>query len=165
MTQLTMLKDAFNIANRSCSKSDQCLKLMHKGKESHVYHDIGSKGILSVRVIDICINMLAEEGTFYHSDHSLPRCLFHAAYATPLHADCNGSYIDPTNASKIDNLFVGMCHYDLGCNASHTYQLTCHRKVANRENLSLQPESSLVWLPPEHDPDSQVVLRHKWTDI
>ena len=166
MLHLGLLREAYITANSSCP--DKCVSLSNPLKPDlkiSQWRDIGSKGMLSVRLVELCVNMMAEEGTFYHSDHSMPRCLFHGVYAEPHHAGCDGSYIDPDNKSKIKNLFIGMCHYDNGCNGSHSYQLTCHRMVANHLDLSSKPDSSLLWLPPQEVMPSQILLKHNWTNV
>jgi len=86
---------------------------------------INEKAQAGVRVIDLCNNMMNEEHTCYHSDHSLTRCFVHAIYANPLNIACGGSLI----STSPHNLVIGMC---MGTETCDTNQmLSCHRWQVN----------------------------------
>ena len=94
---------------------------------------------MTIRVIDLCVNMMAHMDSCYHSDHSLTRCLSHGIYADTLSAGCyNPISIQTLNGR---NLSFSMCYEGEKCDLSTT--LTCHRHVANPSNTLLQPISTL----------------------
>jgi len=78
-----------------------------------------------VRLIDICVNTMAQEHTCYHSDHSMSRCLLHGSHGYPVGLDCGGSDIG-------NELIVGMC-MDPG-DTCGPVQLTCHRYYARQDD-------------------------------
>jgi hypothetical protein len=95
---------------------------------------------LSVRTIDLCVNMMAERGSCYHSDHSITRCLVYAIYADTMTAGCNGIHISSSNGSQA---LISMCYDATDCDLSKA--LICHRHVANRLDL-LEPPRLLPFV-------------------
>ena len=94
---------------------------------------------MTIRVIDLCVNMMAPIDSCYHSDHSLTRCLSHGIYADTLTAGCyNPISIQSANGR---NVSFSMCYEGEKCDLNTT--LTCHRHVANPSNTLLQPISTL----------------------
>lgn len=69
---------------------------------SGIMADFGTSSITEVRLVELCTNLMAEENTCYHSDHSLTRCLAHGAYADIYNVPCGGAQLK-------DGLYVGMC--------------------------------------------------------
>ena len=94
---------------------------------------------MTIRVIDLCVNMMAQIDSCYHSDHALTRCLSHGIYADTLSAGC----YDPISIQSVNgrNLSFSMCYDGEKCDINTT--LTCHRHVANTSNTLLQPISTL----------------------
>jgi hypothetical protein len=87
-------------------------------KPDSVTSYVGLQATSKVRLAEICVNLMAQEHTCYHSDHSLSRCFIHGAYAYPLDAECGGSTFP-------SGLFMGMC---MGVGECQTKTLlTCHR--------------------------------------
>jgi hypothetical protein len=127
---LGVLREAERLSNASCPK---CLKMrpsLDMGNESDKY----AIADLKVRVVDLCVNMMAQSGSCYHSDHSMTRCLSHAVYADTLSAGCKGMKI-PLSDGNESTLF--MCYEGLGCDPATS--LTCHRHMANPTNPALTP--------------------------
>ena len=46
---------------------------------------------LAVRLIDVCVHLMAHENTCHHSDHSIGRCLIYGAYADPVNSGCHST--------------------------------------------------------------------------
>ena len=80
---------------------------------------------LSVRTIDLCVNMMAERGTCYHSDHAITRCLAYAIYADTMTAGCKGINVN-CNGQKA---LISMCYDNSTCDLSKS--LICHRHKAD----------------------------------
>lgn len=89
---------------------------------------------LKLRVVDLCVNMMANPGTCYHSDHSMTRCLAHAIYADTISAGCGGLIINGNGGQTFN---VSMCYDEAGCDAQQS--LTCHRHMADPSNPALPP--------------------------
>ena len=93
---------------------------------SHCVHinENNNEAKLSVRVVEICANMMSGENTCLHSDHALSRCLIHGVYATPLGVRSNGTQI-----SSNPEIVLSMCQHppDNKCILQRT--LTCHRMM------------------------------------
>lgn len=95
---------------------------------------------LGVRLVDFCANLLANEHTCMHSDHSLGRCVLYAAKALPINAVCHDSTIQQSKQNRsalpFSNLGIyeqygivdgidGMCFTAPYCDIKR--HLTCHR--------------------------------------
>lgn len=90
---------------------------------------------IGVRLIDFCTNMLANDNTCLHSDHSIGRCFIYGAGASPLITACENKSPNVTQAmmksgiSFHDNhLFFGMCFMAPQCKLDQ--HVTCHRYQA-----------------------------------
>lgn len=92
---------------------------------------------LSIRVIDLCTNMMADTATCYHSDHSLTRCLAHGTYSDTKNAGCE-SHFDLSVGGNI--VPMAMCYEGVTCDL--TTALTCHRYVSFVHNSTLVPAST-----------------------
>lgn len=93
---------------------------------------------LAVRVVDLCINMMSQAGTCYHSDHSISRCLSHGVYADTVAIKCNGTDVELASG---DTFVLGMCFWKYVCDRSHT--ITCHRHSADPVEPSYKPFSTV----------------------
>ncbi len=98
---------------------------------------------MAVRLVDMCTNLMANEHTCQHSDHSMGRCFIYGAGATPLMTACEnqvskgigqGQQMD-TDKVKLgsDDLLFGMCFTAPECDIDE--HITCHRYSANETNL------------------------------
>lgn len=92
------------------------------------------KASLSIRLVELCANLLSGEHTCYHSDHAVTRCMVHAAYADVTHIYCGGSTLRP-------GLLIGMCMGCEGCD--HLHHITCHRWVASANDSRIPSALSL----------------------
>lgn len=89
---------------------------------------------IEVRVIDICVNIMAGRGTCYHSEHSMTRCLAHAVYADTISPGCDGVTISLRAGSVLSMV---MCEDAAPCDLSKA--LTCRKYVTNPRNPSFPP--------------------------
>jgi len=62
---------------------------------------------ISVRLIDLCTNLMAGENTCLHSDHSLGRCLMYGANVVPVGMACQRMYETPANATTEELMING----------------------------------------------------------
>ena len=129
--KLGVLEEAIVTSEKLCPK---CVTVQpYTGKAENVRR----VAKLAVRVIDMCVNMMAQSGTCYHSDHSFSRCLAHGIYAETVPIRCNGTDINPPNGSKYQ---FGMCWWRYVCHPSYT--ITCHRHFADPSDPS-KPKSTI----------------------
>lgn len=126
---LSILRLAHAMSSRSCPS---CIQLHNNLTE---YKEYGSIATMRVRVIDICANLLSGEGTCYHSDHAMSRCLAHGTYSTLVSANCSSGSL----LSGLSNTRIGMCQEHNICDTS--FHLTCHRFAPSAFNLSLPVEA------------------------
>ena len=98
----------------TCTFFNRPLRMSKKTKTSAVSYPI------AIPVIEFCANLMADEKTCQHSDHSLGRCLMYAVAADPIEAACH-SLVEPWP----DSIKIGMCFITPSCNLSS--QITCHR--------------------------------------
>ena len=89
---------------------------------------------IEVRVVDLCVSMMAGMGTCYHSDHSVTRCLAHAIYADTLSAGCDGLNITSSDGSALS---LVMCSDADHCDMSKS--LTCHKYATDPRNINYPP--------------------------
>ncbi|RYH29032.1 hypothetical protein EON65_09995 [archaeon] len=75
-----------------------------------------------LRLVDLCVRMMSQEQTCYHSDHAISRCFIHGVYAGPWHVDCGGSDLP-------GGLRMGMCMGTGNCDVN--MHLACHRWIPN----------------------------------
>ncbi len=110
MIDLSILNQAAHLSNESCTamtstfetkpkieKLINCLRIESSGDGSNhegVLSATGSRALLSIPVVDLCTNMLADEHTCYHSDHSISSCLAHGIYAETFHMDIIFGFIN-----------------------------------------------------------------------
>lgn len=128
INRLGVLNDAIADSSTSCP---ECVVLRPEKEGQYTTAD------LSVRVIDLCVNMMAELGTCYHSDHSITRCLSHAIYASCQSAGCGGTKVTASNGTRQR---VSMCYDGTKCDTSTG--LTCHRFMADPSDPSRHPLST-----------------------
>jgi hypothetical protein len=124
MRYLSVLKQAYEESKRICPS---CATLPEPPKmyDENMIDVVGAAANLTVRVIEVCTNLMSMEHTCYHSDHAMSRCLLYAANGYPMHSDCWGS---PIGAEKVT---VGMC---MGTDICGENQLTCHRFYPHPDN-------------------------------
>jgi hypothetical protein len=91
---------------------------------------------IEVRVVELCVNLMAGMGTCYHSDHSLTRCLAHAVYADTISAGCGGFNITSSDGSALS---VVMCSDAAECDLSKS--LTCHKYMTDPRSINNPPIS------------------------
>lgn len=129
--KLGLLDEAIVTSEKLCPT---CVTVQpYKGKAENVRF----VAKLAVRVIDVCVNMMAQSGTCYHSDHSFSRCLAHGVYADTVPIRCDGTNISLSSGS---NYTFGMCWWRHVCDPSYT--ITCHRHFADPTDPS-KPKSTV----------------------
>jgi hypothetical protein len=124
MNHLGLFEEARDTSSASCT---DCLRL--KGEPS--VHGSGQKADLLIRLVDLCTNILSDEGTCYHSDHALSRCFVHAAYVDVWNVACQGKTV-----SLHPPFTTGMC---MGVDNCTDNLLTCHRWWPNMSTPDLSP--------------------------
>jgi hypothetical protein len=164
--ELSLFNDIVKLSEKHCSST--CLQVISNSKyknninrsNSMDRHDDSNvnKVTLAIRVIDMCVSLMSNENTCYHSDHAISRCLFHAIYADSIDVGCTISkqsvkaiYNQTASNSKIVesdinkqysqvngvrqfNLSFGMCMEDNQfCNIRH--HLTCHRYMPRPKDV------------------------------
>lgn len=124
MNHLGLFEEALDLTRLTCP---DCFQF----QGNMTPHGIGLTAQLQVRLIDLCTNMLSEEGTCYHSDHAISRCLVHGAYADVFNVACSGALVvaDPP-------FETGMC---MGVDVCRDNLLTCHRWLPNMTSPDLNP--------------------------
>ena len=80
---------------------------------------------LSIRLIDYCTNLMANENTCYHSDHSLSRCLIYGGGIYPVGIGCHSE----AKEVPVDFLY-GLCFMAKDCELHR--HVTCHRYVPDK---------------------------------
>lgn len=137
---LGVLEEAMQNTNDTCTAciraGDSIKQDDNEGFDGEIF--VTRTARLSVRLIDLCTNMMAHAATCYHSDHSLTRCLAHGTYSDTKNAGCESHF----NVSAGGNLFpIAMCYEGATCDL--TTALTCHRYVSIVRNSTLVPMSTL----------------------
>ena len=127
--KLSVLREAKENSKRHCP---DCVRIRKLGMSNETLKY--ETADLKLRVVDLCVNMMAHPGTCYHSDHSMTRCLAHAIYADTISAGCGGLLINGNGGQTFN---VSMCYDEAGCDALQT--LTCHRHMADPSNPALPP--------------------------
>jgi hypothetical protein len=126
LDKLGLLEEAIPLSAWLCH---DCVRLRGKDDSTTLQTKTAD---LAVRVVDMCVNLMAGAGTCYHSDHSVSRCLAHAVYANFENAQKG---INVTSAAG--TLHMVMTYDGDGCDLSK--ELTCHRHVAIPHNPALPP--------------------------
>lgn len=80
----------------------------------------------NIRLIDLCVGILAQPSTCLHSDHSVPLCLFYGAKIEPISATCHSTVANPPS-----NITLGMCMAAERCDKET--KVTCHRFKSVRD--------------------------------
>jgi hypothetical protein len=125
---LGVLKEAFARSNQSV-RCAGCVKIRPPANDSTSRNlQPIIQADLSVRTIDLCVNMMAERGTCYHSDHAITRCLAYAIYADTMQAGCQGIYVHSNGRKAL----ISMCYDNSTCDLSRA--LICHRRLADPVN-------------------------------
>lgn len=138
---LGLLEDALMNSNASCAACIQ--PRQSSGKiDSRSSILVSQTADMSIRVIDLCVNMMADMGTCYHSDHSLTRCFAHGTYSDTKSAGCE-SPLNVTFGGEV--IAVSMCYEGISCDLKAA--LTCHRYVSNIQNSTLIPKNTLQRTP------------------
>jgi hypothetical protein len=137
---LGVLTEAYDLSSKQGDGCASCVKIRPPANDSTSINQVTIQADLSVRTIDLCVNMMAERGTCYHSDHSITRCLVYAIYADTMTAGCKGIHVSSSNGSQA---LISMCYDATDCDLSKA--LICHRHVANRLDL-LEPPRLLPFV-------------------
>jgi len=151
---LSVYREGVKMSVQHCKgkKSNQNACIINSGRSNNTYTTVQSfqnkkneknaaEGIvrklvyvpIAVRLIDFCTNLMANENTCHHSDHSMGRCLIYGAYADPVNSGCHSTappnslmrdrdYLDPHDKTGVK---IGLCFMTPTCNLSE--QITCHR--------------------------------------
>ena len=140
-SHLQMLTQTIKLSNHSCPRDSQtgqdtCLVKLHGKWEDASQESFGyGEGVYAelnedTTMVDVCMNIMAEEHSCYHSDHALTRCIVHGIYATPLDQWCGGNAPLsppelPVPPSDKGGPAIGMCmQVDEKCLPD--VHLTCH---------------------------------------
>lgn len=161
MKYLSILREAYSSSMSSCPKvwsldgtSRDCIRITQNfDNKGNTFTDYQSVGESAIRLIDLCVNLMAKEHTCYHSDHALTRCLAHGAYVDPVAIDCEGSAIG--HRGEQGYVELGSCYYKY-CSMEHS--LTCHRFVYNRPDLTGKGRSFIE----QDNRTSQSILQYSW---
>lgn len=142
MTALSVLKQTYLLSDKNCKGSTRGVTGGGNGGNTCVFLDrpydydkgegvaYGNHGTLlpvDTTVIDVCMNIMSEEHTCYHSDHALSRCFVHATYADIVNVACPGI--------ELNGMKVGMCMGTDKCDPD--VHLTCHRWMPAPTNLDV----------------------------
>lgn len=120
---LHLLKETYDKSRKICHS---CTAFDTPPKVSEDSIDIvGVTANVTVRVVEVCTNLMSQEHTCFHSDHAMSRCLLYGANGFPVHSDCGGSRIGA------EGVIIGMC---MGTDTCSANQLTCHRFYPNPTN-------------------------------
>eukprot|EP01035_Chromulina_nebulosa_P017682 gene17682-23272_t len=82
---------------------------------------------IGVRLIDYCVNLMANENTCFHSDHSFGRCLVYGINLHPMGSVCLSQVSNPPS-----DLLVGMCFSAPECDLNK--RVTCHSRCTYWES-------------------------------
>jgi len=132
MKELSLFSQILPLSEQHCP---DCVKVAKKD-DGEAVGEYGLSAQTAVRVIDLCVNVMSQEHTCYHSDHAITRCYVHGIYTHPLDIECG-----PTEVSKELGLSIGMCMGTDYCDPN--VLLTCHRWKPSQENI-LIPENMQV---------------------
>jgi len=84
---------------------------------------------INTRLVDLCANLMSNEGTCQHSDHSMGRCLLYGASGVPVGSLCETKVplqaVPTTNKETGETLMIGMCFMAPECDLNA--MITCHR--------------------------------------
>lgn len=99
---------------------------------------------ISSRLVDLCLNLLADEHTCHHSDHSISRCLMHGAYATVIHipaSNINSSSLQPTHVQvcRPENAGRDSCKV---CDTRRHLSCHRHRPVSSTNSTPVRTDHS-----------------------
>ena len=138
---LGVLKEAFARSSKQGDTCASCVRIRPPANDSTSRNlQPIIQADLSVRTIDLCVNMMAERGTCCHSDDAITRCLVYAIYADTMTAGCQGIHVHSSNGQKA---LISMCNDATDCDLSKA--LICRRHVANRLDL-LEPPRLLPFV-------------------
>ena len=126
LDKLGILEEAIPLSKELCP---DCVRVWPTNSSTTLQYKTADLG---VRVVDMCVNMMAGAGTCYHSDHAFSRCLAHAVYAS-----FKNAYQGISITSAAGTLHMVMTYDGNGCDLSK--ELTCHRHVAIPHNPALPP--------------------------
>lgn len=126
---LGVLNETLNNREDRCKNCAHVQRIFPINSTDAVY----KRASLDIRVVDLCVNMMAQSGTCYHSDHSISRCLAHAIYADLSNAGCDAVSF----SSEGRNGSISMCFNGDHCDRATA--LVCHRHVADSVNPALSP--------------------------
>lgn len=140
---LQMLTEVVRLSNQSCAKDpttggDTCLvsttKLQWEDgnpNADNIGYGFDHYATLNedTTMVDVCMNVMAEEHSCYHSDHSLSRCFVHGVYAQAVNQWCGSRdpYLPPSlpNPGGKPGPKIGMCmEVDGQCYSD--VHFTCH---------------------------------------
>lgn len=136
LANLGVLDEAVRVTNATCTDCIKMHSLIDNENAANISRVVNTAN-LSVRVVELCMNMMGDAGTCYHSDHSVTRCLAYAIYAQTLSMSCYRPpkvYVEGKGKIK-----MSMCYGGDKCDLA--FALTCHRYVAKPFNLTYIPIS------------------------
>eukprot|EP01034_Spumella_vulgaris_P024048 gene24048-30345_t len=111
MSGLSVFNQAADLSKEVCP---ECMVL----QPGSVVNELNTHANISVRMVEICVNIMSQEHTCYHSDHAISRCFIHGTNAFPMAIECGGSNLG-------GGVTIGMCMGTGGCDTN--VHLTCHR--------------------------------------
>ena len=149
---LQMLTEVFRLSNRSCAKDpttggDTCLVSTTKLAWENGNPDADNLGYGfdkfatlndDTTMVDVCMNIMSEEHSCYHSDHALSRCLIHGVYAQAVDQWCGGAapYLPhelPNPEGGNSGPRIGMCmQTDEKCIPE--VHFTCHHWMPEKDD-------------------------------
>jgi hypothetical protein len=154
MRHLSILRQAHQLAASHCDSS--CLQLMTPDGS---WIDYGSVGKFAVRLVDVCMNLLSDEHTCYHSDHAMTRCLAHAVYASMIHIGCENSTIGIHSIDDSNRLPIRTCGYHARKAES---MLSCHRLIYQRPDLSDKERAYRQHGGKKVKSEASHLMKHAW---
>lgn len=119
MGNLALLHEVLPLAKEHCPS---CVVPRPGSELKDTYQSLNFEADTSIRIIELCVNMMSQEHTCYHSDHAISRCLIHGINAEPFSIECGDTRVAHNTDSEAS---IGMC---MGVDPCLTHQhLTCHR--------------------------------------
>jgi hypothetical protein len=119
MGGLSLLHEVLPLAKDHCPT---CVVPREGSVLEDAYRSLNFEADTSIRIIELCVNMMSQEHTCYHSDHAISRCLVHGVNAEPFSIECGDTRVGKGGDNEAS---LGMC---MGVEPCLTdVHLTCHR--------------------------------------
>jgi hypothetical protein len=125
MNELSLFNTIVPLAQRHCK---QPCAALNPGSE---VGGLGGSANVTVRIVELCENLMAQEHTCYHSDHSLSRCFIHGTNSWPVGLGCEGWNVGKDGKGAR----LGMCFGSHTCELDS--RLTCHRWKPSKDNVTV----------------------------